>query len=152
MKDIEQKIYNAINSCPPIVNTQMRVYERIKNVKNKITPKENLLQDILNDLLERENYVPMVKGITYSILFNNLTFSNDFDEKDTSNNQYNQFNNQNISNNISKDRISKMSTNSDKLRQSKIFLEEIQTNNDYLIKRQYELEQIKKYILILIVN
>ena len=42
----------------------MRVYERIKNVKNKITPKETLLQDILNDLLERENYVPMVKGIT----------------------------------------------------------------------------------------
>ena len=41
----------------------MRVYERIKNVKNKITPKEELLQTILNEVLERENYVPMVKGM-----------------------------------------------------------------------------------------
>jgi len=40
------------------------VYERIKNVKNKITQKEEQLQEILNELLERENYVPMVKGIT----------------------------------------------------------------------------------------
>lgn len=40
------------------------MYERIKNVKNKITQKEEQLQEILNELLERENYVPMVKGIT----------------------------------------------------------------------------------------
>jgi len=40
------------------------VYERIKNVKNKITQKEEELQEILNELLERENFVPMVKGIT----------------------------------------------------------------------------------------
>ena len=51
---------------------------------------------------------------------------------------------QNSNQNISRDRVSKMSTNSDKIRQSKIFLEEIQTNNDYLIRRQGELEQIKK--------
>ena len=62
--------------------------------------------------------------------------------EDTENDQAMQT--QNSNQNISKDRISKMSTNSDKIRQSKIFLEEIQTNNDYLIRRQVELEQIKK--------